>query len=153
MLKFFLIILLIPIVLSCYLKQNIIQENELSKAIDDFVVLYKENSFEKSLKSILIYYEKDKERIFISDIPFETLASFEQENQLIGNYKNIYFEMYATEINTFKNPDFQIYTKEEINQLFPKLMLEYNPKIEVIYNFKNRKKTIKKDNSTEEEKF
>ncbi len=147
-----LLILFVPIICACSLKQNIKQEEQLAKVIDDFVVLYNENNFENSLKSILIYY-LNQERIFISDIPLETIASSEQENQIIGNYKDIYFEMYATETTIFKNPDFQIYTKEKISQLFPKLMLEYNPKIEVIYNFKTQKKTIKKNNSIEEKNF
>jgi len=131
-----LLILILLIFTSCSIKSKM-EHNTLAQSIDNFTEIYNNYSLGE-LKSILIYYEENS-KIHISDIPLETVGSFKKENQILGKYKDVVFEIYGR--NIVLNSDFYIFSDKELNQL-PKLMLEYNTQIIITYDLISNQKKL-----------
>lgn len=132
-----LLILLLLIFTSCSSIKSKIDHNTLAQSVDNFIELHKDYNLGE-LKSILIYLDENY-KIYISDIPFDTVGTFKTENQIIGKYKNMVFEMYGKKIDV--NSDFIVFSDKELDQL-PRVMLEYNPQILVTYDFKNNQQKV-----------
>jgi hypothetical protein len=145
------------IIIGCFIScstsknNNNFEEDLIKKTIDNYILDFKNEINQGRLEAIIIYVGKEgiEKNISISDAPKEIInASKNKQNKLIGNYKNIVFELYGIEnfnyqkINKNEDSDFNI-LEQSSTMGYDAIPLEYNPSLIIEYDYRNKSKKLR----------